>query len=428
MDIVNLLLTPNSWPSSGVWEAIIKWFFDGLGGKIALALVLLTICLKVVMLPLDFWQRRSSRKLATAQTEMKEELDAIKAKYSDPTVVNQKTMELYKKHHFSPTSGCLPMLVYLVVTWVVFFTLFSALGNISRTRINYEYYQLEQTYQTEYKSAYDSGDKGDFETLEAYATAVAQQKATEKYDSIREGFLSIKTIWRPDNWSTVFPSQTEFDRSTGTQLSVAKQQNEDGTTTIYVVKSSSGNKAELYQDLTGNVFAVVVNDSGEASTVAQVEIDGQTYTKLAQLEKANERDDWSDTALARAKTAYAQDFQNVTAGINKKYSGQWNGYLGLIILTAVITFMSQFLATLGTKTKDKKGNQMSANKPKPIMGIVMAGIMVAFTISYTSLFALYIVVSNALSLIFSILMNLVMNKIDEHKEKKNTITPDYVRK
>ena len=63
MDIMNLMLDVASWPSGGVWEPIIKWFANGLGGKITIALILLTVCLKVVMLPLDFWQRFSMRKL-----------------------------------------------------------------------------------------------------------------------------------------------------------------------------------------------------------------------------------------------------------------------------------------------------------------------------------------------------------------------------
>lgn len=424
MDFVNLLLAPSSWPTAGVWEAIIKWFFDGVGGKITIAIVLLTLCLKLVMLPLDFWQRRSSRKLASAQAEMKDEIDAVNAKYQDPNIRNQKTMEVYKKHNFSPTSGCLPMLVYMVVTMVVFFTLFSALGNISRTKINYEYYQLEQTYQTEYNLAYSGGDKGEYETLEAYATATAQQKVVQKYDEIREGFLSIKTIWRPDNWSSVFPSQTEFDSNTNTKLQIKSQENGDGTSTKYVVKSSNGTEPAIYVDLDGKIYVAV-----DTTVVSQVEIDGETYTNLAPLAKADDRDSWEDTALAKAKDAYAENFATVTAGINKKYDGQWNGYLGLVILTAVITFLSQFLSQIGTKTKDKKGNTMMANKPKPTMGIVMAVIMLMFTISYTSLFAIYILVSNILALVFSILMNLLMNKLDSNKEKKKkAIMPDYVRK
>ena len=57
MDIINNLLAPQMWPS-GFWESIIKWFAGV--GSIAVAIILLTICIKLVLFPLDFWQKRVS--------------------------------------------------------------------------------------------------------------------------------------------------------------------------------------------------------------------------------------------------------------------------------------------------------------------------------------------------------------------------------
>lgn len=441
---MSLLLAPSEWPTSGPWESVIKWFSDGVGGKIAIAIILLTICLKLVMLPLDFWQRYNTRKMTQAQVLMKDELDAIKSKYQDQNVVNQKTMELYKKHNFKPTSGCLPMLVYMIVTWVVFFTLFSALGNISRTKINYEYAQLQETYVAAYQPTYDAKyqeivDAGvypteDYGTLEEYADAEAQKEALKvsqhevvvKYDQIRQGFLSIKTLWRPDNWSSVFPNYSEFINNTGTQFKLASVKDADNNiVNKYVVKLSSGDgEIKPYISLDGKIY---VTDA----TVASLEIKGVVYdqSQFAVVTPEGEQTIEQATGIA-AKKAFKADFETITNGINNKYKGTWNGYLGLIVLTAVITFLSQFLSSLGIKTRDKKGNQISGVKPNPVMGIVLAGIMIFFTISYTSMFALYIMTSNILSVGFSICINLVLNKIESVKLKKQNdkITPDYVRK
>lgn len=420
MDFISLFLAPSAWPAGGLWENILKWFTEGVGGRIAIAIILLTICLKVIMLPLDFWQKFNTRKMTQAQVLMKDELDAIKAKYQDQNVVNQKTMEVYKKHNFKPTSGCLPMLVYLIVTWVVFFTLFSALGNISRTKVNYEYAQLQETYVASYNQAVADG-----QTPEE-ATVKAQGDVTIKYDEIKEGFLSIKTIWRPDNWSSVFPNYTEFVNSTATKFELIELKDDaNNLITKYVAKKSSGdNSNDPYTTLDQKIYVV-------DQTLTSVTINGTTYdqSKFVIVTPQGEQT-MEDAVRVAAIDDFKTTFDTVTNGINNKYQGVWNGYLGLIILTAVITFLSQFLSTLGTKTRDKKGNQVSGAKVNPVMGIVMAGIMIFFTISYTSMFALYIVTSNILSVGFSICINLILNKIEGNKDKKqkDKITPDYVRR
>ena len=421
MDFIGSLLTAQAWPQGGVWESIIKWFSDGVGGKIAIAIILLTICLKVLMLPLDFWQKYNTRKMTVAQDLMKDELDAIKAKYQDPNVVNQKTMEVYKKHNFKPTSGCLPMLVYMVVTMVVFFTLFSALGNISRTKVNYEYAQLQETYVASYDQAIADGQTPE----EALVTA--QGEVVVKYDQIREGFLSVKTIWRPDNWSSVFPNYTEFVNGTATRFGLVEIKDGETVVAKYMAKQANGDyTTDPYKTLDGKIYVSLVD-----TTLTQVTINEKVYQNTDWAEVTPQGEETMDQATKSAAIDnFKTTFETVTNGINNQYQGVWNGYLGLIVLTAVITFLSQFLSSIGTKTRDKKGNQVSGAKLNPVMGIVMAAIMVFFVVNYTSMFALYIVVSNILSVAFSIGMNLIINKIEDGKDKKkqDKITPDYVRK
>lgn len=131
-----------------------------------------------------------------------------------------------------------------------------------------------------------------------------------------------------------------------------------------------------------------------------------------------------------AKEQFSTDFTAVTKGINDEYKGQWNGYLILIFLAGAITFLSQWLSTLGVKAKNKKGETVSGAKPNYISGIFIAVIMVFFTISYTSAFALYIVANSLISMLFTYLINITMNGIESHKDKKKAeqTTPDYVRK
>ena len=76
MDFINNLLVPLSWPAKGLWENIIKWFAGV--GNFGVAIILLTLCLKLLLLPLDFWNKSVSRKMTANNALMQPELEEIK--------------------------------------------------------------------------------------------------------------------------------------------------------------------------------------------------------------------------------------------------------------------------------------------------------------------------------------------------------------
>ena len=412
MDFVNALLAPLQWPASGVWETIIKWF-SGVG-NFGLAIILLTICLKLVLLPVDFWQRSVTRKMSLQQAKMQPELKKIQEKYGNSNEGQQKTAELYKKYGISPTSSCGVMLVYMILTFTIFITLFNSLGSISKYQINYEYYQLKSEYVTVYSQNND--------------VVEAQTAVVEKYDQIRESFLSIKNIWRPDNWSSVFPTADDFISTTGSKFYVVT----DSESQFYNFVVLSTDSSVPYVDINGNTYAIHSADpTQDETTVTFVDGDKNITATVIYADQSLVTEDKTiqNIAVENATNQFKEDFNVVTAGINQKYDGKWNGYLVLVILAGVITFLSQYLSTLGVKSKDDKGNDVKGAKTKLISGLFLAGIMVVFTIGYTSLFALYIVTNSILSTLFNILTNLINNKIDNNKnnKKQKTVVADYVR-
>lgn len=200
----------------GFWPGII-YGMEGAVGNYALALILVTIIIKLIMVPLDFVNRYTSKKSARKQAEIKPELDKINAKYAnDKNLLNQKTMELYKAHNYNITGTCFGMLAYLVLTMVVFWTLFGALNNISAYKIGDQYLQVRKEYFAVYEIDVDS--LADEQTvMDAYNAKLetlteeqqielkntADKKAKNKYDQVSTSFLWIKNIWLAD--STVSP-------------------------------------------------------------------------------------------------------------------------------------------------------------------------------------------------------------------------------
>src|SRR5207245_6912318 len=75
-----------------------------------LAIILLTVAVRLVLLPLTIKQTRSMQEMQRLQPEVKR----IQAKYKgDRQKMNEEMMNLYKEHKVNPLGGCLPLLLQL---------------------------------------------------------------------------------------------------------------------------------------------------------------------------------------------------------------------------------------------------------------------------------------------------------------------------
>ena len=98
-----------------------------LSGNYGIAIILLTLIVRIVFFPLTERGNRSMRKMSKIAPQAKE----IREKYKDnPQLMNQKTMELYRQEGVSPLGGCLPILLQIPV----FFALYAALDSAVELR------------------------------------------------------------------------------------------------------------------------------------------------------------------------------------------------------------------------------------------------------------------------------------------------------
>lgn len=77
-----------------------------------LAIILLTIIIKLMLFPLTFKSMASQQKMSSVQPKIKELQEKFKDK---PEVLNKETMSLYKKEGINPLGGCLPMLLQMPI-------------------------------------------------------------------------------------------------------------------------------------------------------------------------------------------------------------------------------------------------------------------------------------------------------------------------
>ena len=77
-----------------------------------LAIILLTIIVKMILFPLTYKQMVSMKKMAALSPKIKE----LQTKHkSQPEKANAAVMELYKEHKVNPFSGCLPLVIQMPV-------------------------------------------------------------------------------------------------------------------------------------------------------------------------------------------------------------------------------------------------------------------------------------------------------------------------
>ena len=101
---------------TGLFINLLNWI-NGIVHNYGWSVVLFTLVIRMVLLPLDIKSKKSMRQISKIQPQMQ----ALQKKYAnDKDKLNQKTMELYRKEHVSPTAGCLPMLISLPILWIMF--------------------------------------------------------------------------------------------------------------------------------------------------------------------------------------------------------------------------------------------------------------------------------------------------------------------
>lgn len=88
-----------------------------------IAIILMTAIIRIILLPLNIKQTKSSIVMSELQPETKK----IQEKYkNDPQRAQQEMMKLYKERGASPLSGCLPMLIQ----WPIFIALYYVFNNL----------------------------------------------------------------------------------------------------------------------------------------------------------------------------------------------------------------------------------------------------------------------------------------------------------
>ncbi|SFH89958.1 YidC/Oxa1 family membrane protein insertase [Pisciglobus halotolerans] len=128
---------PISAESTGFWDRyivynfsrIIIWLSNFLGGNYGVGIIAFTLLVRIILLPVTYYQTKSSRKMTDVQPQLKE----LQEKYSSKDTetkekLREETSKLYEEAGVNPAAGCLPLLIQMPV-------LIALYQSISRTEV-----------------------------------------------------------------------------------------------------------------------------------------------------------------------------------------------------------------------------------------------------------------------------------------------------
>jgi YidC/Oxa1 family membrane protein insertase len=140
-----MLITANIFqPLIDVFAHVIKFYHDSLGASWGWSIVLLTVSVRLVMVPLAVKQMHGMRSMQQHQPEMK----ALQRKYKDDKPRQQEEMmKFYRENGINPFASCLP----LVAQFPVFISLYYMLRKNLR---NYICQPVQTAYEHKYALAH----------------------------------------------------------------------------------------------------------------------------------------------------------------------------------------------------------------------------------------------------------------------------------
>lgn len=347
---------------------------NALGGGVASfgwTVVLFTVILRLILSPLDIWQKVISRRNNKAMERMKPQLEALQARYADDKQrLQQEQMALYKKEKYSTMGMCLPT----IVTFVVFFVVFAGF----RQMVGYQFAK-------DYK-----------ECVKAYNTSIAEQiEANKDADYIEDN--------GDGKWDIDDIKKTQEGKDFYTEAQKNAQQ---AVCNVYYSEDQVTIRSFLWIK---NIF---VSDNWAQAVPDFATVTGQKGMATSKLTGIT-IDEYNDVMADVLGTGgYGKD-------------GKWNGLLILPILSIALSFISTKLlsgsqAQPPAPPQDAQGEgaekAQSQQQTMKMMQYVMPIMMGVFALFYSGAFALYMFTSSLCAILFQLTFNLIAKLVDKSRE------------
>lgn len=438
---------------TGLWEWLILNVF-GFIGNYGWRIVVLVIFLKLILSPLDFYQRYKMRKNQRITEALKPQLEKLEKQYGeDKQTLQQKQMELNRKAGFSYMSACIP----LIITLVLFITFFTALRSVSTYMEFKQYVEMYDAYVTSYE---ESGFNYDLRTDGIEYALVFDEN--EEYK-------------RSDEWlKEVFADENTLNGYIGEEIknefSHAHIDNYIDELMKYKVEYIDQNKSykDFVRDFNGRggtgdpkeenfpfAMSILMQAKAQEETVSAFENSRTKFLWIKSLWVADvpwskSLPEWNTFQTAMNNFGYLSEdinnnpshvynsegeeneirynslikqetYQLVTAKVRDRSDlYDTNGYLIMVVLVVGLSLVSQFISNAQQK-KSGQTMQGSGSGMMKVMLWIMPIMLGIFALTSSSAFTLYMVVNSIMTLIINFIMSVIVNLIFGRKREETVI-------
>lgn len=162
---------------SGIFGYLLNWLYTMVNSNYGVAIILFSIILRVILLPITYKQQISMKKTTKIQAEVKK----IQLKYkNNPEQLNKETMELYKREKMSPFSGCISVIIQMVLILSVFWLVSQPLTYMKKIDKN-----IIEDYKSQIKQ--ENGTISNYAEIEV----IQKKAAIDERVSINMNFLGL---------------------------------------------------------------------------------------------------------------------------------------------------------------------------------------------------------------------------------------------
>lgn len=344
-----------------------------------IALILFTVIIRVILLPLNIKQQKSSARMAKLQPQ----LQKLQKKYANnKEKYQEEMMALYAKENASPTAGCLPMLITMLVLFALIEVVYNPLyyvTNVDKADLNDSNTLISNLYSVSYELDRADTDDNTFakllETIEKENEGISEDEKYKKLQSELEDIEKIEKLELSDKqWERVISAvKLHNDIDTGFML------DED-----YITPSLAKSRPALLN------FSFLNKAGGKYADVIDI-ID--------------------DSGKLRETI---DDFDYTFFGIKLESFPKWNNPL---VLVPVLSFVFQLLMTFVSQYFTKKNNPAAANAMggMKIMLYIMPIFSLIITFNFPVGLGIYWVMSSIVGLGQTVFLNMVYTP--EHVEE-----------
>lgn len=460
---------------SGAWVGIIQ-AFEGALGNYVLAIILLTIVIRLVWAVVDTINKYSTQKMTAIQSKMQPEMEKIEAKYAkQPQILQQKKNEVQQRYLGKSQMGsCLIMLVTMVLNLVIFFTLFSGLNSMASFKIKNNYENIKYVYANciSVTDGFLTDDTLSYSIDEKHAFFADYENLSFNFREVQgageeESKTVVELVYNNNNSPVVLYTSDYKDKA-------------DFTTKVTVPPANEGEEATEKDVTNANIISLIqkyIPVYGEGEEIGSKEVIIKTETVPGEngdeiknlylstaiqnvaMEKVGEvyeqtkdsflwiENIWvADSPLEKSILSYKQiasqiGKKNIEEGEEtiynafmldlKEIKGKTNGYYLLPILIALVSILSMFITKLYNKRKNEKKGLPPMKQNAKWAQFIMPVVLGLFALFYNSVFAIYLLTGQVVSTALLPLQLFIVDKILEKREKKQEekiVTVDYSRK